>query len=101
MKYRSIALVVLTIVGSCSYSPKQGEDQAKNVEKTYNMQCAICHGNDGRKGLAGAKSLPDSKLSLEERINIISNGKGQMMPYKDLLSKEQIKAIAEYTMTLK
>lgn len=101
MKYLSIALVVLTLIGSCSSSPKTGEAAVQNLEKIYKMQCAICHGNDGRKGLAGAKSLPDSKLSLEERMAIISNGKGQMMPYKDILSKEQIKAIAEYTMTLK
>lgn len=66
----------------------------------YKKQCAICHGNNGRKGLAGAKMIPESKLDLQERIALITNGKGSMMPYKDILSKDEIARVAEYTLTL-
>lgn len=66
----------------------------------YKKQCAICHGKDGRKGLAGAKMIPESKLDLQERIVLITQGKGSMMPYKDILSKDEIARVAEYTLTL-
>ncbi len=66
----------------------------------YNTHCAICHGNDGRKGLAGAKMIPESTLSMDERIALITNGKGSMMPYRGILSKEEIKRVAEFTLTL-
>lgn len=45
--------------------------------------------------------LPDSRLSVEERVLLITHGKGTMMPYKGILSKEEIRQVAEYTLTLK
>ena len=44
--------------------------------------------------------IPESKLDLQERIALITNGKGSMMPYKDILSKDEIARVAEYTLTL-
>ena len=52
-------------------------------------------------GLSGAKLLNASVLSLEERIQIILNGKNAMASYKEQLTEEQIKAVAAYTMTFK
>jgi len=33
---------------------------------------------------------------MAERINQITNGKGMMTPYKDVLTKTQIQDVAEY-----
>ena len=52
-------------------------------------------------GLNGAKPIPESKMTLEERITHITNGKGAMQPYKGILKPEEIKAVAEYTFQLK
>lgn len=51
---------------------------------------------DGQKGLSGAGDLTRSKLSIKERIKIIRNGKGSMIPYKNILSKKEIRAVAGY-----
>lgn len=67
----------------------------------FRQKCVTCHGADGALGLNGAKNLGESTLSLEERINIITNGKKLMTPFGTLLSPEEIKAVAEYTQTLK
>jgi len=67
----------------------------------YKQHCVTCHGDNGKMGLNGAKPLPESKMTLEERITHISNGKGAMQPYKGILSPEEIKAVAEYTFQLK
>ncbi len=68
--------------------------------KIYKQHCRICHGDDGRKGFAKAAIIPESTLSLDERVALITRGKGKMMPYTDVLNKEEIKAVAEYTFTL-
>ena len=62
----------------------------------YKQYCQLCHGADGKLALSGAKDLSISEIDMEERINQITNGKGMMTPYKDILSKEQIQSVAEY-----
>ena len=70
----------------------------KKVYKTY---CVTCHGLYGDMGASGAHDLTTSELTLEERVEVIANGRNTMTPFKDLLSEEKIKAVAEYTMELK
>jgi len=101
MKYLILVFLVVAVLGSCNSSEPNGDKAYSDVVKLYNTNCGICHGKKGRKGLAGAKILPESELNLKERIAIITHGKGQMMPYKNILSEEEIQAIAEYTMTFK
>lgn len=66
----------------------------------FRQYCVVCHGADGKLGLNGAKDLTVSALTLEERINIVANGKKLMTPFNEILSPEEIKAVAEYTQTL-
>ncbi len=70
-------------------------------EDNYKKFCVACHGADGDMGMAGAKSLPKSALSQQEREDIISNGKGTMPGFNQKLDPEAIKKVAEYTLTLK
>ena len=67
----------------------------------FRQKCVTSHGADGKLGLNGAKDLSQSILPLEERINIITHGKKLMTPFGTLLSPEEIKAVAEYTLTFK
>lgn len=67
----------------------------------YKQYCVACHGADGKLGVSGAKDLSASTISLEERINQVTNGKGLMTPYKDILSEEQIKSVCEYIVELR
>lgn len=67
----------------------------------FRKNCVTCHGADGTLGLNGAKDLGQSTLNLEERVNIITNGKKLMTPFGSILSPEEIQAVAEYTQTFK
>ncbi|MCA1762036.1 MAG: cytochrome c [Cryomorphaceae bacterium] len=102
----SIFSIALVLVLSCntgspeSQQPKTDEGEIV-AEKIYNTHCGLCHGADGRKGLAGAKMLPESQLSVKERIVLITKGKGNMMPYERVLSPEEIEAVANYTLSFK
>lgn len=70
-------------------------------EKLYKQNCVICHGLDGKLGVNGSKDLTKSDLTLDERVTIITKGKGAMAPYEKVLSKKEIRAIAKYTQKLK
>ena len=67
----------------------------------FRQYCVVCHGADGKLGLNGAKDLTASLLTPEERINVITNGRKLMTPFNEILSADEIKAVAEYTQTLK
>jgi len=54
----------------------------------------------GNMGLNGSFDLTTSKLTLEERIEVITNGRNTMMPYKTVLKENEIKEVAEYVETL-
>lgn len=68
---------------------------------TYKQHCVLCHGMKGDLGVNGSGDLTASKLTLEERIEIITNGRNTMMPYKNVLKKEEIASVAKYLETLK
>ena len=70
-------------------------------EKIFKISCSVCHGVDGKLGLNGSKDLSVSVLTLEERIALITNGKGVMPAQGAILKPEEIKAVAEYTFKLK
>lgn len=66
----------------------------------YNETCVSCHGPDGDRGFSGAAKLSTSKLAIEDIASIVKNGKNTMVPYKDILTKEQIEAVSEYVKKL-
>ncbi len=85
--------------GGGNGSQVSDEELAKG-EATFKKLCVACHGSTGEMSLNGAKKFSESVLSLEERILVITNGKNMMTPYKGILSEEEIKTVAAYTMEL-
>ncbi len=67
----------------------------------FRQNCVTCHGANGQLGLNGAKDLTQSVKTKEERIALITYGKGLMTPFGKMLTPEQIAAAADYTLTLK
>ncbi len=72
----------------------------KALYKTAN--CAACHGRKGKSMLNIAPSLRNPKLTLAQRIEVITNGSKKdatMVAFSPKFNKSEIKAIAVYTMT--
>ncbi|HAD15081.1 MAG TPA: cytochrome C [Saprospirales bacterium] len=92
---------------SCADAPTDRSSAAAgavsrpNGQSVFRERCVVCHGADGKLGLNGAKDLTQSALSLEERIEIITNGKKLMTPFGTVLSADEINAVAAYTLTIK
>jgi mono/diheme cytochrome c family protein len=106
----TVFLAAVTIAcGSSDGSEANAYNKAKKTAaadppdgaKLFKTYCVQCHGLYGDLKINGAKDLTKSELTLEERITMIENGKGLMTPFKGMLTPEQIKAVAQYTMDLK
>jgi mono/diheme cytochrome c family protein len=110
MKKLIIILIVGAVVIACGNAGNSadagGAARTAAVDnpdgaKLYKQYCVTCHGLYGDMGVTGAYNLQESKLSLEERVAVITNGRNTMTGFKTLLSEDKIKAIAEYTFKLK
>lgn len=69
--------------------------------KVFKTYCVTCHGADGKMGLSGAADLSVSTLTKDEAVNVITNGRKLMAPYKSILSPQQIDEVADYILILK
>lgn len=82
-------------------APKAETKPAVDGEKVYKQYCITCHGLYGDMGASGAFNLVTSELTVDQRAEVITEGRNLMTPFKSLLDEDEIKAVAEYTMTLK
>lgn len=87
--------------------PYLGSTPAKVVEgkadgqSIYIANCTVCHGIDGKKGYNNATDLSKSSLDQNEIIKVLNFGAGNMMPFKETLSEEEMNAVAVYITTLR
>jgi mono/diheme cytochrome c family protein len=92
----AFALFVL----ACGGNNANNGNASVDGEAIYKKNCVVCHGIDGKLGLNGSKDLTVSQVTEAERIVQITKGKNTMTPFEGILSAEEIKAVAAYTMTL-
>jgi mono/diheme cytochrome c family protein len=87
--------------GKTDTASSESAAPAIDGKKIYKQYCVTCHGLYGDMGASGAFNLQTSKLALDERVTVITNGRNLMTPFKSLLDPDQIKAVATYTLELK
>jgi cbb3-type cytochrome c oxidase subunit III len=71
--------------------------QSTDGKSIFTSNCASCHtlSDAGTSGNVGP-NLDSSKPSRERVIDRVTNGQGQMPPFKDSLDEAQIQAVADY-----
>jgi mono/diheme cytochrome c family protein len=92
----TFAVLLLTAAATAS---AQGDDK-----DLYLSKCAACHGPDGAGKTAKGKKLKvqdvhatATKMSADDMIKIVTDGKGQDMDgYGKTLSKDQIKGLVDF-----
>ena len=88
---------ILLIAFSCA-----NETSNKNSGKLiFENNCVNCHGLKGNLQVSGASDLTSSDLDKKQVINVISEGRNNMNPYKGILSDSQIDAVANYVFKLR
>lgn len=107
MKKQLIFLAIAGLVWACggsSSTPEGTTNQAvaegPDGKKIYKQYCVTCHGLYGDMGASGAYNLQESQLALEERKQVILNGRNTMTPFEGILDEDEIAAVAEYTFEL-
>ena len=99
----SLAICSLFLLTSAASVWAQGD--AKDL---YLSKCAACHGPDGTGKTAKGKKLKvqdvhatAAKISADEMIKIVTDGKGQDMDgFGKTLSKDQIKGLVDFYRSL-
>lgn len=104
---RTLPLFALVAMLACS-STSDGPEASATITaappdgaKLFQMQCTLCHGRDGKLGLSGAKDLTVSALTREQMILLVTDGKGMMMPYKNVMRPEEIEAVVDHVRSLR
>lgn len=94
--------IFLLLIISCQIEKKESTPpHFKTGKEVFGERCTSCHGADGKLGFGGAKDLTISAKSLPEIINQVTNGKGAMAPYKNILSVEEIDSVSAYALSLR
>lgn len=99
MKRLTLSLTLAALLMPLAASAADGKE-------IYTKKCAGCHGPDGAgKTTMGEKmgvvSLVGTKLSAAELATVIGDGRKKMPAYKEKISAEELKAVAEYVKSLK
>ena len=89
------ALIIVGLFWACGNMNSQSadNDNGKQIYKTY---CVACHGANGKLKLNDSPDLSLSEMTLEERIENITVGASMMPAFGEVISEEQIKAVAVY-----
>lgn len=105
MKYLFFLLFSILVVLACQ--TKSTDTKSNNLNSNidarslFKTNCVLCHGIDGKLQMNGARDLTKSPLSIGDRIQVITNGRNTMTAFGDVLSKQEIEALAKYTLNFK
>jgi mono/diheme cytochrome c family protein len=107
----AIVLIVCTGAAACSRSAPAAERVPIDAPALFAQACAKCHAGDGTGGLPTVVNGPrpvdltaaewQRARTDAELIATIRDGRGAMPPFQDVLSGEQITALASHVRTLK
>ena len=98
-------LGMLSCGGWAQSAPEVRQNSGQQI---FVENCSRCHGPDGssntfighRWKIPDLRSEPVQKLSIEQRINIITHGKNNMPAHEKRLTADQIKLVEAYVREL-
>jgi cbb3-type cytochrome c oxidase subunit III len=94
----AVASYVAAVAGlPVKEQPGGGGGQETDGQAIFTQNCGGCHtlAAAGTTGTVGP-NLDDAKPSKELVVTRVTNGMGQMPPFKDVLNEQQINAVADY-----
>lgn len=68
----------------------------RSGEELYQLHCAACHGADGDGGSGPSLVGVADRLRLDEHLEVVRKGRGEMPAWGDALAAEEIDAIVDY-----
>jgi polyvinyl alcohol dehydrogenase (cytochrome) len=74
-----------------------GEDLGQTV---YRRSCAACHGGSGEGATGPAIAGVDQRLTVEQHVAVVRDGRGSMPGWEGTLTEEEIQAVVDYERTV-
>lgn len=93
------ALALLCLCTGAAFSGQPGSLPDGKV--IFENKCARCHGNDGTKGLLGAKNLQASHLPDAELLQVVTKGRRIMPAWGNRLSSQELQQVVHYVKQLR
>jgi cytochrome c6 len=97
------AAIALAVLGFASRAGAKPPADDAAGEQTFKSNCVVCHAADGTGSTTGkALKAPDlhsdavQKMTVAQMETQVSDGKNNMPPFKNTLSKEQIEGVVTY-----
>lgn len=81
-------------------SDGEGSGETADGATIYQRDCATCHGGDGSGANGPALVDVGDRLSTEEQLDVVREGRGGMPGWKDELTPEEIQAVIDYVNNL-
>jgi len=99
----ALTAVSCTSSGTTTVEPADTDIiQAVEPTQIYLRNCESCHGMNGDKGVSNAANLKKSILpDADIKKTILEGNSKGMMPYKDLLTEQEVLALVEYVKMLR
>lgn len=101
------ATVVLGAALALTGGARSAAAQEPDAAALYSQNCRKCHGATGTPSARIAGMYPEIKpfsemtgVSVDSMVALMTNGAGDMKPLKDKLSTAEMKAVAQYVLTL-
>lgn len=95
----SFFAIVTVVIGSSFRTIAEQPPVTGDV--LYRKTCRMCHGNNGAKGMFGAKNLKISTLETAAIMQQVREGKGNMPSFKNRFSEEELVVLAGYVKSLR
>lgn len=77
--------------------PDDADDELRSGAEVFRARCARCHGPDGGGGIGKSLRGVAERLTDEEQLVLIMNGKGTMPRFDSVLSDADMTAVIRYT----
>lgn len=105
---RPAAAVVIGAALALTTWARPAAAQAPDGQALFQANCRKCHGTTGTPTARMAEMYPEMKpfsqltgVSADSVIHVMTTGAGkEMKPFKDKLTADEMKAVAQYVLTL-
>jgi len=105
LEIAALLLVFALVIAACGGEgrpslPPLDEDYPADVlqlgEAVYSDTCSVCHGRRGGGDIGPSLLGIDYRLTFDEHVLFIRDGKGAMPAFSGTLTAEEIRAVAAY-----
>ena len=105
---RMVATVVASLGLALTIGARSAAAQAPDGQALYQQNCRKCHGATGTPTARMAEMYPELKpfseagaITADSIVTLLVNGAGkEMKSFKDKLTPDEMKAVAQYVLTL-